>query len=180
MLELPSIRIRLLHAGAFALFALLCAAPDIARADVALAADLELDVPVDAEVIDTGPAFAIRLGYQMHLPLFTLTPEIGFHYASFDPEPTLYRGILGARLGFGELLRFGVFAHIGYGHASIDTPIGDASHSAFTFDLGAFLDLTMLPLIDLGVHVGYGSLSADDDGSALKWIPVGVHAALVF
>lgn len=182
MLGLSWTRMAKLRAGlgALALVASLGGVAGKARADVAIAADLEADVPVDLDAIDTGPGFALRLGYQVHLPLLTFTPEIGFHYASFDPEPTLYRGIVGARLGFGEVFRFGVFAHIGYGHASIDTPIGDVSHSAFTFDAGAFLDLTILPLIDLGIHVGYGRLSPESDEDALQWVPLGVHAALVF
>ena len=181
MLELIPARIRGLQMGlAAAALLALWAAPSTARADLTIAGDLEADVPVSLEGISAGPGFALRIGYQLHLPLVTLTPEIGFHYASFDPEPTLYRGIAGGRLGIGEVFRVGVFAHIGIGHASIDTGLIDASHTAFTFDLGAFLDLTILPLIDIGIHVGYGNLSPDGDGDALQWIPIGAHVAIVF
>jgi hypothetical protein len=182
MLELASTRRFDRHVGGagLVLALLLTLTSGTARADLAIAADLEADIPVSPDLLDTGPGFAIRIGYQLHLPLLTLTPEIGFHYASFDPEPTLYRGIAGARLGIGEVLRGGIFAHVGIGQASIETVLGDASHTAFTFDVGAFLDLTILPLIDVGIHVGYGHLSPEGNEDALAWVPLGVHVALVF
>ena len=180
MLELFPDRTRTLRAGllAAALLALSASVPGSARADWTLAGDLEADVPVSLERISAG--FAVRIGYQLHLPLLTLTPEIGFHYAGFDPEPSLYRGIAGGRLGIGEVFRVGVFAHVGVGHASFDTVVGDVSHTAFTFDLGAFLDLTILPLIDIGIHAGYGNLSPEGEEDALQWIPLGAHVAIVF
>lgn len=153
-------------------------APSTARAELALAGDLELDVPVSLDV-SSGPGFALRVGYQLHLPALTLTPEIGFHHASFDPDPTLNRGVLGARLGFGEVFRLGVFGHIGIAHESIEIGSREASLTEFSFDLGAFLDFTLLPLLDLGVHLGYGQVSPEDDEDPLRWIPLGAHVALI-
>jgi hypothetical protein len=154
-------------------------APDTAHATVEIAADVEADVPVGIE-LDAAPAFAVRLGYQLHLPAIVLTPEIGVHHASFDPDPTLLRGIAGARLGIGEIFRVGAYAHVGFARLAFDSPSGDGSETAFSYDVGAFLDFTLLPLLNIGVHTGYGHVDAiDDDAEALNWIPLGVHVALI-
>lgn len=151
------------------------------RADTAIAADLESVVPLAFENVDFGPAFAVRLGWQLHLPLITLTPEAGFHYASFSDGPQLYRGIIGARVGVGELLRFGAFAHLGIARQTWTLAAVDTSHTGLTLDAGLFLDLTVLPLIDVGVHIGYGRVGANEDDNidANQWLAFGLHAALI-
>ena len=152
-----------------------------ARADTAIAADLESVVPLEFDDVDFGPAFAIRLGWQLHLPLITLTPEAGFHYASFTDGPKVYRGIIGGRVGIGELLRFGVFAHLGIARQTWTVATVDSSHTGLTLDAGLFLDLTIIPLIDIGVHMNYGRIGAneEDNVDANQWLGFGVHAALI-
>jgi len=166
-----------------ALAALACAAAGLfasqtAHADIGsigIAADVEADIPVDSD-LDTATGFAGRLGYRLHLPLFILTPEVGVHYASFDSNPSMLRGIAGARIGFGEIFRFGAYAHVGYGSLSFDA--GGDDLTGVTFDAGGFFDFTLLPMLNVGVHAGYGHLDVED-ADALKWIPVGVHLELV-
>ncbi|HET6332277.1 MAG TPA: hypothetical protein VFG30_03655 [Polyangiales bacterium] len=152
-----------------------------AHADTMIAADFEARVPLDLDNVSSGPAFGIRLGQQLHLPLIILTPEIGFNWGSFSDGPTIYRGILGARVGIGEILRFGVQAHIGFGHYSWDIAGEDVSHTGFTLDGGLFLDLTILPLLDLGVHAGYARVSGDAEKGLepAQWLAFGLHAALI-
>jgi hypothetical protein len=146
-----------------------------AQAGVGIAADVEADMPVDSEA-DTALGVTGRLGYRLHLPLFILIPEIGLHYASFDSNPTLLRGIVGARMGFGEVVRFGGYAHVGVGSLSFDNGADDVS--GFTFDAGAFLDFTLLPYLNMGVHAGYGIVDVEDSDS-LRWVPLGIHVELV-
>jgi hypothetical protein len=152
-----------------------------ARADLAIGADLETVVPLDFDNVESGPAFGIRIGAQLHLPLITLTPEVGFHYASFTDGPEVYRGIVGGRVGIGELLRFGVFAHLGFARQEFEFGGLDASHTGLTLDAGLFLDLTIIPLIDIGVHMAYGRVSANEDRNldANQWLAFGLHAALI-
>ena len=171
---------RVLVAAALALTAWLANASS-ARAETAIAGDLEVLVPLDLDDVSTAPAFGIRLGQQLHLPLITLTPELGFQYAPFGDGPTIYRGIAGARVGIGEVLRFGVNAHIGFGHLSWELAGQDASNTGLTLDAGIFLDLTILPLIDIGVHMGYGRLAGDEEEGLepVQWLAFGVHAALI-
>jgi hypothetical protein len=131
--------------------------------------------------IGGGWGFGVRLGRRLHVPLLALDPEVGFTYHGFHdrPAPALYRGILGLRLGIGEVLRPGIYGHIGVGRIDFDTT-PEASRTAFTHDLGLFLDFTLLPLLDLGVHVAYEGIASSDHADAFNWVTAGAHAALVF
>jgi hypothetical protein len=174
--------------------AALCAwavAPQHAHAGPTLAGDLDVVAPVGSHYHEAGGGFGIRLGEELHLPLIALNPEIGFEYASFAGDkpaadgPQVYRGIVGARLGIGEVIRFGLLAHIGFGHLALDpTPLqrlrGEGAHTAVTYDVGLFLELTLLPLLNVGLHAIYNNLQAKDNGDPLQWMQAGVHVALVF
>jgi hypothetical protein len=149
-----------------------------AQAATAIAGDLDYALPLDSDEADSGGGFAIRIGQQVRLPLIALTPEIGFTYASFSEGPTAYRGIAGLRLGVGEVLRPGVFAHLGIGRLSLPDPL--PSHTAFSYDAGVFLDFTLLPLLDIGVHGAYNRVNGKDEVSAFEWVTLGAHAALIF
>jgi hypothetical protein len=155
-----------------------------AHADPTVAVDLDYAKPIDQDDISSGGGFGIRLGQQLRAPGIVLTPEVGFTYAQFgnDLSPKVYRGIGGLRLGVGEIFRPGVFAHAGIGRISLDAPAGvdDPSHTGFTFDAGAFLDFTLLPFLNIGVHGAYNRLSGSDEFDAFQWATFGAHGALVF
>ena len=152
-------------------------APGTARA-TAIAADLELDTPTNLD-IDSAPAFAVRLGWQVHLPAIAITPEVGYHHVAFGDDVTLNRGFAGVRLAIGEVFRIGAYAHVGV--ANVDYHFGQYEDvTDATYDIGGFLDFTLLPLLDIGVHAGYGHVKGGDDGAALQWVPVGAHVALIF
>jgi hypothetical protein len=166
----------LLVTGAALLSASLVSRP--AAAGPTLGADLDLGFPVSSSG-DTGGGFGIRFGQELHVAPVELTPEIGFTYHNFsgDYGPKIYRGIVGARLGIGEVLRPGAFAHVGFGHF---VPAYGDNQTAFTFDAGGFLDLTIIPFLNVGIHGAYNRVDADDSGSAYEYATVGLHAALVF
>jgi len=158
-----------------------------AHADTTAAADLDFDTPVSSHFpadAKSGGGFGIRLGQQFHVPLLVVNPEIGFTYASFshDETPKVYRGIVGVRLGVGEILRPGVFAHVGIGHLDLSPPsyVPDASHNGFTYDAGIFLDFTAIPFLNIGIHGAYNNLASSDSVRSFQWINLGAHAALVF
>jgi hypothetical protein len=153
-------------------------APSRACAAVAVAGDLEVDAPSDTDA-DTALAFAVRLGWQLQVPLLVVTPEVGYHHVAFADELTLDRVFAGLRLGIGEVFRVGAFGHVGVGHAVFHSPEEGQGVTDVTYDVGGFLDLTLLPLLDVGVHAGYGRVRADGRG-AVQWVPVGVHLALIF
>jgi hypothetical protein len=151
-----------------------------AQAKTTIAGDLDYAAPIDSSA-HAGWGFGIRLGQQIHFPLLVFNPELGFTYHGFtqDSSPKVYRGIAGLRLGFGEIIRPGVFGHIGLGRLDLGG-VPDRSHTALTYDLGAFIDFTALPLLDIGVHASYDRLTEDSSGPTFQFFTAGAHAALVF
>jgi hypothetical protein len=113
----------------------------------------------------------------------TLTTELsgGFHDFSGELDPTVYRGLAGGRLGVGVIIRPSVFAHIGVGHLRYDDPFGDGrdGRTNLAGDLGAALDFTILPLVDLGVQASYNTVAGDDDNDAFEWLQAGAHITFV-
>jgi hypothetical protein len=149
-----------------------------ARADLQIGFDLDYALPIDSSV-DGGGGFALRLGQQLHVPAIALTPEIAFAYHSYagSGDPATYRGVGGLRLGFGEIFRLGPYFHVGLGHIDFDLP-GDPSDTGFTYDVGAFFDLTLLPLFNVGVHGAYNELR-NSDLPTFQWATFGAHAELI-
>jgi hypothetical protein len=140
--------------------------------------DPDLAFPIDSPG-STGGGFVARLGYELHLPLITATPELAFSYAGFggDFGPNVFRGIAGARVGFGEVIRVGPLAHLGFGH--IDVAHGP-NYDGFTWDVGGFVDLTLIPLLNIGVHVVYNSVTPNGTSSAYNYLTTGLDLSLVF
>lgn len=149
--------------------------------DTALAFDLDYATPIDADAVASGWGFGIRLGSQMHVPLLVATPEVGFTYHKLGDTvgPTVYRGVGGLRLAVGEVIRPGIFAHAGYGWLELDLAGRSETSSSFTYDLGASLDFTLLPLLNVGVHGAYNRWTGGDQ-PAFQFATLGAHAALIF
>jgi len=164
-----------------AVFALSMLFARSANAEAAIAGDVEFATPIDSS-LKAGGGFGLRVGYHAHIPFLIVTPELGFSYYGFggDYPASVYRGTAGVRLAVGEIVRPGIFAHVGMGRLQADGPTPDPSHSALTYDAGAFLDFTLLPLINIGAHVAYHRLNAKDGVGAVDWLALGAHAEVVF
>ncbi len=149
-----------------------------ASAGPSIGFDPDLAFPIDSPG-GTGGGFVARLGYELRLPLITSTPEIAFTYTGFGGNngPNLYRALAGIRVGFGEIIRIGPLAHIGYGHL---VPPHAPNADGFTWDIGAFAAFTLLPVLNIGVHVVYNSLAATDTSSTYKYLTTGLELGLVF
>lgn len=171
------LHLRPLFITAACLTGLYCAlVPETARADFALGADLDFAEGLTGRAADAGGGVALRIGSQFDLPLMTLALEgLGSHHGfEGNDEVAMTRGLFGARLRVGEVLEPGVFGHVGIGHLS-----GWDSYTAPALDVGLSLDLTLLPLIDVGVHGAYNVLVGMDDHRAFTFYTLGLHAALV-
>lgn len=153
-----------------------------AQASTTIGVDVDLHVPLEINNVSTGGGFGIRIGQELHLPLISLNPEFAFYYAEFskDAPPKVYRGVAGGRIGIGELVRFGVLAHVGFGYVNWEPAPDDYSHSGLTYDAGIFLEFTALPLLNVGVHGAYNRMTAkDDQPETLQWLQLGLHVTLV-
>lgn len=142
-----------------------------------LALDLDFVGGIDETGVGAGTGGALRFGRKFDLMVLSLTPEIGGSYHTFSgsAEASEYSGFLGARLGFGKVLEPGVFAHVGVAHLS-SWGIDDTAPAV---DAGIFLDLTVLPILDLGVHAAYNAILPDGE-DAFDWYRLGAHVALGF
>ena len=151
------------------------------RAATEIAGDLDVAVPIDSS-FKSGGGFGFRLGNQIHLPMVVLTPELAFTYHDFSGgySAATYRGVAGARPGHRRASEPGVFVHLGLGHLKADVLGFDPSHTGFTYDAGIFLDFTLLPVLNLGVHAAYNHLDGGDRMDPMAWATLGAHAELIF
>jgi hypothetical protein len=161
--------------SALALAVVVLAHAGVASAQNKLSFDAEAAFPSRA-AHDTGWGVGLRAGHTWDLLLLSLTPELGGSYHAFGggPEARTLSGVAGARVGVGFILEPSVFTHFGVGHFGYDTTPGAVSHTSLTYDFGAALDLTLLPVIDLGAHIDYARILGDSIAS-FSWIAIGAH-----
>ena len=150
-----------------------------AKSGTAIGVDLDYTNGIDERYVSSGTGFNVRLGYKLDLAVLQLTPEIGGGYHTFagDAGAKLSQGIVGGRLQFLKVLEPGIYAHLGYGHLAAR---GTDGYSGATADAGVTLDLTLLPLVDIGAHAGYNGLLKSGDRPAFDSYVLGLHAALIF
>ncbi len=150
-----------------------------ASSGTAIGVDLDYTHGIDEPHVGKGTGFNVRLGYKLDLLVVQLTPEVGgaYHTFSGDASPHFSQGIVGGRLQFGKILEPGLYAHLGYGHLSSDA---GGSRSGATADAGVTLDLTLLPLIDVGVHAGYNGMLKSDNYPAFDTYVLGLHGSIIF
>jgi hypothetical protein len=157
-----------------------------ATAGPKLGVDLDLAVPVSMNGVKTGFGGALRAGYDVDLVLVHVMPEvgIGLNKLSGDVGPLVMRGFAGGRIGVGALVRFDLFAHIGYAHVGYtNRPVGGDRDGYGTpvFDTGLALEVTALPVLDVGIHGSYNSaFNSNGSADAPKWLGLGAHVAVAF
>jgi hypothetical protein len=90
----------------------------------------------------------------------------------------------GGRLAIGAIIRPSVFAHIGVGHLRWNELPGISdvrdSRTNLATNVGAALDFTLLPLVDLGLQLSYNSIKGGADTPAFDWAEAGAHVIFVF
>jgi hypothetical protein len=162
-------------------FALLGFAPTAKAHDATktqLALDLDFAHPLAESSVDAGGGGALRLGQQLDLVALSLTGEFGLGYHSFGgaASPRDYALFAGGRIAIGKFLEPGAFIHVG-----ASRQVNDFTSSwAPMMDLGLALDLTLFPLVDLGVHGSYVHRFATADAGTFRYVVVGPHVALLF
>lgn len=154
-----------------------------AAAQTTLGIDLSYNDAVDEARTDGGAGVDIYFGPRLDLAVLVLTTELsgGFHDFGGSLEPTVYRGMVGGRLGLGFIIRPSVFVHAGVGHLRYDELIGSGrdGRTNIATDLGAALDFTVLPLVDVGIQASYNSILGGENSTAFKWVQAGAHVTFV-
>jgi opacity protein-like surface antigen len=157
--------------------------PRSAAAETVVGVDLNFNDAVAGDDARSGAGVDVYFGPRLDLAILTLTTELsaGFHDFGGPFDPTVYRGMAGGRLGVGVIIRPSVFAHVGVGHLRFDDPIDDGrdSRTNLAGDVGAALDFTLLPLVDLGVQGSYNVLAGNDRYDSFEWLQAGVHITFV-
>jgi len=165
-----------------------------ARADVALAADVDIGIPVDQaplRYLSTGAGVDLRLGYRFRIPYahVAVVPEIAGGYTDLGAHIVRVRP--GLRVGIGRLLVPYAYGHVGWAWTSFD-PLGSRDTSSTTpfssatgvaYDFGGGLDITLLRLLTVGAHIGYnivgvGSTDKPTLDWRSKWMSLGLNATL--
>jgi hypothetical protein len=126
---------------------------------------------------DDGWGLGMRFGHDWDLLLLSITPEIGLRYNNFSgpADATTFAVFGGGRVGINFVLKPSVFAHAGVGHLS-----GDVSQTSLAYDVGAAVDLTLIPVVDFGPHVLLGGIAGDENTKSFSWLEIGGHLTFNF
>lgn len=132
----------------------------------------------DMEDSQWGLGVAARLGYTFDAPMIAITPEAKLGFQS-PGTPNSFALLGGARLNLFEGLSPAVFAHVGGLTGEL---------SGFVWDVGVGLDLTLFPVVDVGIfgtysQVGNASFSSnrfDYESTDWQWVQFGAQCAVHF
>jgi hypothetical protein len=149
------------------------------RGRLMIALDMDYSSAIQNDQIAKGGGGALRIGTQRNLFLVTLIPELTLDHHSYgaerDDTASITTGKIGGRIRFLKIIEPGIFAHVGIGHVGGD-PL--YSHTGVALDMGGTLDLTILPLIDIGIHGAWNRIFGGYD-SGVSYGTAGLHVALV-
>lgn len=147
------------------------------RGKLMLALDMDYSAALEHSEIDQGGGAGLRVGFERDLFLVSLIPEVqlDFHHfnANTPDNATISAAKIGGRIRFLKIIEPGIFAHAGLGHVGGDRVY---EHTGIAFDAGFTLDLTILPLIDIGLHTAWNHIFGTED---VSYATAGAHLALV-
>jgi hypothetical protein len=148
-----------------------------ARAEVPFSVDANYAKPLDVGDATHGFGGQLRFGPRLDLKLITLDSEIvaggvAFYDAQGDPAAQSYHGLLGPRLGILWGLRPSVFSHLGVGHTRFAP---DQNQTSLAGDLGLALDITFLPVIDIGGQAAWNFVAGDGTSPQTQYLTAGLH-----
>jgi hypothetical protein len=122
---------------------------------------------------DDGFGIGLRYGHEWDLAILSLIPELGVGYHAFggpnDADAVTVFG--GGRVAIGFVLEPSVYAHAGVGHVATNT----TSFTSLAYDIGAALDLTVIPVVDFGPHVTLAGVAGNERREPFSWLEIGGH-----
>jgi|GEM_PF-2553809 len=159
--------------GALALVGLMTST---ARATVPVSLDVDYVTPVDSGPASDGFGAQLHFGPRVELGILQWTGEVGLGLHGFSEGPTVFRGVIGSRLGFGALVRPTIYGHLGVGHANWSVQ-DDLTH--LTLDVGGALDLQLAPAFELGAHLGYNFIFGNGTIDPFGFLAIGGHFTVI-
>lgn len=149
------------------------------RGRLMVALDMDYSAALSHSEIDQGGGGGVRIGLERDYFLVTMIPELQLNYhhlnANTPDDATISSAKVGGRIRFFKIIEPGVFAHAGLGHIGGDRVY---EHTGIAFDAGFTLDLTILPLVDIGLHTAWNRIFGDDE-DGVSYVTAGAHLALV-
>jgi len=149
---------------------------------------------VGQSAVDFSLGGGIDIGYRFYIPgsYLYLQPEIGGHYMRFgfnsDQVGYDYVGTLnaGAKLGLmgaGGVIQPNIFGHLGLGFLGRQLGPDTAEFGVGpALDIGAGLDIRVVPGFTLGAQIAYNSAADPSYAGAdwAKWLSFGIKAGFQF
>lgn len=153
-------------------------APRTVHAKVPVSIDADYAEPLMQGDDTVGYGGNLRFGPRLDLKIITLDSEIvaGMHFFDGTSSPNVYQGMLGPRLGILWGLRPSVFGHMGVGHVVLRDAV---NRTGLTGDLGVALDLTVLPLFDIGAHSAWNFVAGNSSWDGYSFVTIGAHLTFV-
>jgi hypothetical protein len=148
------------------------------RGKLMIALDLDYSTALAHSDIDEGGGGGLRIGLERDYFLVSLIPELQLdtHHLTADRDAaTISTAKVGGRIRFFKIVEPGVFAHAGNGHVGGDRVY---ENTGLAFDAGLTLDLTILPLVDIGLHTAWNRVFGDEE-TGVSYVTAGAHLALV-
>lgn len=149
------------------------------RGRLMIALDMDYSAALSHSEIDQGGGAGIRVGLERDYFLVTLIPELQLNYhrlnANTRDDAAITAAKVGGRIRFFKIVEPGIYAHAGLANIAGDRIY---EHTGIAFDAGFTLDLTILPLVDIGLHTAWNRVFGDDE-SGLSYVTAGAHVALV-
>jgi hypothetical protein len=153
-----------------------------AEAQKQISLDVEAALPAN-EGHDDGWGLGARVGNKWDLVLVSLTPEVGFNYHTFGgtPDAEAFAVVAGGRIGIGFVIEPSAFIHAGIGHVGYNRAVGDDySRTSLAYEGGLALDLTLLPVIDIGAHAALAGITGNAAEDGFSWLAIGGHVSFNF
>lgn len=133
--------------------------------------------PILVEDATHGYGGQLRFGPRLDLKILTLDSEIvaggvAFYDERGDPAAQSFHGLLGPRLGILWGIRPSVFSHLGIGHTNF---VAASSQTSLAGDVGLALDITFLPVIDIGAQAAWNFVAGDQLSPQTQYLTAGLH-----
>ncbi len=104
---------------------------------------------------EPGANLSVRVGLGLPTPGLHVQPELAIAYARYATADWASASV-GGSVTAGDRVRPGAYAHVGYARV-----IGDVTAGP-TWDVGGLVELSVVPLVRLGLRAGWSALPTGD------------------